>query len=225
MKRSIILILAGTLLLSCTGCGDTDNGSKGPAKQLPKQCTAAELEQKGIGITYESGSADTLHALDGPFIDTKITNEEEALQAVASLSDMIGCKDFYDEIRLYTVDSSMGFTHYIFAQYYEDIPFMTHRIILHVNEETQMIEYLTSAYIPEVNVSTKPDISTEDAKLKAEEAVPDHKFTNEPELALITKNKTSYLIWACSDQTKEAFAWIDAHSGEVLYSDNGERTD
>lgn len=225
MKRSMILMLAGAMLLSCAGCAGAESTQPAANLTLPEQLTAEDLEKKGIEISYNANLRDAPGSVYGQFVDFRIGDEQDALQALAALSGLLGCKDFYDEIRFYRKNTEPDFTHYIFAQYYHDIPFSSHRIILHVKNETQTVISLSSGYIPDVEINTVPDISAKDAKKKAEDAVPNRDFPEAPEPVLMYLENEVHLVWLCQNDANGAAAWIDAHSGEVLYAFNGERPD
>ena len=149
-------------------------------------------------------------------------SEEDAMQAIAAISDLLGCKNVYDELRLYTVSSSAGLTHYYFQQNYNGVPINSHRTILHVRDESHHIIDLQNSYFSEIELNTVPDISAEDAKKAAEEALPDCTLTELPELTITVKGDTPYLIW---NYNGSGDAEIDAHTGRVLYAFNGEIED
>lgn len=85
-----------------------------------------------------------------------------------------------------------------------------------------MTELTLPKQLTEIELNTVPDISAEDAKKAAEEALPDCTFTELPELTITVKGDTPYLIW---NYNGSGDAEIDAHTGRVLYAFNGEIED
>ena len=226
MKRSRILILIFAMLLCFTGC--TRNSASGPSAaettpviqaDLPAQHTAAELEQKGIVLTYINTSDNRIEDIAGDFAGIPIETDTDAMQAVASLSDLLGCKDVYDELRIYSKSESSDFCHYFFVQYYKGVPINSHRTILHVRADSKRVVSLQNSYFPNLSLSTEPDVSANAAKDAASAELPNHRFGT-PELIIRVEQETPHLIWyCCSDDN--ATADIDAHTGKVLYAFNG----
>ena len=230
MKCSKLLILCGMMLLCFPGCAAKSEQPETSAAAvpmteltLPKQLTESELIDRGIQFTYTVGPlGNTIDSIEGDFTGKPVESEEDAMQAIAAISDLLGCKNVYDELRLYTVSSSAGLTHYYFQQNYNGVPINSHRTNLHVRDESHCILELQNSFFPEIELNTVPDISAEDAKKIAEEALPDCTFTELPELTITVNGDTPYLIW---NYNGSGDAEIDAHTGRVLYAFNGEIED
>lgn len=226
MKRSKHLILCGMMLLCFTGCAAKSEQAGAPAAPMteltrPKQLTESELIDRGIQFTYTIGPlGKSIDNIEGDFTGKPVENDEDAMQAIAAISDLLGCKDVYDELRLYTVTSSGGLTHYYFQQNYNGIPINSHRTNLHVRDESHRIIFLQNSFFPDIELNTDPDISAKDAKKTAEKAVPDRKFTEKPQLEITVNGEAAFLIWDF-ESDDGGTAKIDAHTGEVLYAFNG----
>ena len=217
------------MLLCFTGCAakteQPETSAAAPVMELtlPKQLTESELIDRDIQFTYTVGPLGrTIDSIEGDFTGKPVETEEDAMQAIAAISDLLGCKNVYDELRLYDVSSGFGLTHYFFQQNYNGVPINSHRTILHVRDESHCILELQNSYFPAIELNTVPDISAEDAKKTAEEALPDCTFTELPELTIMVNGYTPYLIWNYQDNGD---AEIDAHTGRVLYAFNGEIED
>lgn len=232
MKRSKLLILCGMMLLCFTGCAaeskqPQSSQAGAPAAHmteltLPKQLTESELIDRGIQFTYTVGPlGKRIEDIEGDFTGKPVETEEDAMQAIAAISDLLGCKDVYDELRLYTVTTNSGLTHYYFQQNYNGIPINSHRTNLHVRDESHRIIDLQNSYFPAIELNTVPDISAKDAQKTAEKAVPDRKFNKKPQLEITVNGDAAFLIWAF-ESDDGGTARIDAHTGEVLYAFNGE---
>ena len=230
MKRSKHLILCGMMLLCFTGCAAKSEQAGAPAAPmteltLPKQLTESELIDRGIQFTYTIGPLEkSIDNIEGDFTGKPVENDEDAMQAIAAISDLLGCKDVYDELRLYTVTSSGGLTHYYFQQNYNGIPINSHRTNLHVRDESHRIMFLQNSFFPDIELNTVPDISAKDAKKTAEKAVPDRKFNEKPQLEITVNGDAAFLIWDF-ESDDGGTAKIDAHTGEVLYAFNGAISD
>ena len=227
MKCSKHLILCGMMLLCFTGCAAKSEQAGAPAAPMteltrPKQLTESELIDRGIQFTYTIGPlGKSIDNIEGDFTGKPVENDEDAMQAIAAISDLLGCKDVYDELRLYTVTSSGGLTHYYFQQNYNGIPINSHRTNLHVRDESHRIIFLQNSFFPDIELNTDPDISAKDAKKTAEKAVPDRKFNEKPQLEITVNGDAAFLIWDF-ESDDGGTAKIDAHTGEVLYAFNGE---
>ena len=227
MKRSKLLILCGMMLLCFTSCAAAQSSQAGaPAAPMtnltrPKQLTESELIDRGIQFTYTVGPlGKSIENIEGDFTGKPVETEEDAMQAIAAISDLLGCKDVYDELRLYTVTSGSGITHYYFQQNYNGIPINSHRTNLHVRDESHRIFYLQNSFFPDIELNTVPDVSAKDAKKTAEKAVPDRRFNKKPQLEITVNGDAAFLIWDF-ESDDGGTARIDAHTGEVLYAFNG----
>ena len=224
MKRSRILILLSAMLLCCSGCArnsapDSSVSETTPVirAELPQQLTAAELEQQGIVLEYDSD--DRIKDIDGDFAGFPIENDTDAMQAVASLSDLLGCKDVYDELRIYRKSEDPDFCHYFFVQYYKGIPINSHRTNLHVRADSKRVIDLQNSYFPDLDLNTEPDVSAEAAKEAASASLPGSEFGT-PELIILVHGNTPQLVWNFLG-TKGEEVQTDAHTGKVLYAFNG----
>ena len=232
MKRSKLLILCGMMLFCFPGCAAKSEQPETSAAAvpmteltLPKQLTERELIDRGIQFTYTDGPlGKSIDSIEGDFTGKPVETEEDAMQAIAAISDLLGCKNVYDELRLYTVSSSAGLTHYFFQQNYNGVPINSHRTILHVRDESHCIIDLQNSFFPDIELNTVPAISAKDAQKTAEKAVPDRKFNKKPQLEITVNGDAAFLIWDF-ESDDGGTARIDAHTGRVLYAFNGEIED
>ena len=128
-------------LLFCTVCASAVTSLSASAN-LPAQHTAEELEQQGIVLEDSKISGKPFLWIDGDFAGFPIRNENDAVQAVASVSELFGCTNFNQELRYTRSLTGLGFTHYYFRQYINGIPVTSDRTVLTVDADTQTVNDL-----------------------------------------------------------------------------------
>ena len=225
--RKVFLLIAA--LLCCTGCADqTEQAASEPGAvtvpvmelTLPQQLTESDLIRQGVEITYaDDFLGRRIRDIDGDFAGFPIENDTDAMKAVASLSDLLGCKDVYDELRIYRKSEDSDFCHYFFVQYYKGLPINSHRTNLHVRADSKRVIDLQNSYFPDLDLNTEPDVSAEAAKKAASASLPGSEFGT-PELIILVHGNTPQLVWNFLG-TKGEEVQTDAHTGKVLYAFNG----
>lgn len=145
MKRYLKICAAALLL---TGCADTEQ------RDLPPQLTEEMLRQRGV--TIEQDASGRVLYLTGSFSDEPIKDEKDAEEAVAALSDYLGCENVYDELRFENVETRVGFDIYTFQQYYEGLPVDGASVTLSAKTDTHLTDNLRSSYAAGIQLDTKP---------------------------------------------------------------------
>lgn len=93
------------------------------------------------------------------FTDVKITNETTAIEAVASVADMLGVKDTENELEVSRVDSLDGDKFYRISQKFKDFPVYGRSIVVSADENGNATA-LTSNYVPvDENINLEPSAS------------------------------------------------------------------
>lgn len=94
----------------------------------------------------------------GNFTDMKVTNEEEALEALSEISDL-QIQDVTKEFQLNYKETSEDITYYRFNQVYNDLLVYNHNVILAVDSNGAVSSF-SGYYIPKIDVdisSSKTD--------------------------------------------------------------------
>ena len=171
MKKGILAVLCCTALL----CGCSDSSSSSSVKETIastepeteaatssakyKQLTLDDINSKAEVVKHEG---DYIRIL-GHFTDFKIEDKDDAFKALASISDIIGCKDIDNEIRFYESGWNPESCVYTFHQYYKGLRTNSY-ITVDVKNETKEIEELSCRYNPELNVDITPTFTVEQVK-------------------------------------------------------------
>ena len=230
MKKGILAVLCCTALLC--GCSDSSSSSvketiasteteteAATSSAKYKQLTLDEVKSKAEVRNHEDGSID----IKGNFVDFRIEDKDDAFKALASISDIIGCKDIDNEIRFYKSKWSPQGVGYSFHQYYKGIR-TNSEIIVYVGNENKELELLTCAYYPEFQFDLTPTFTLEQVKeylaLKPEER--DCKYIwdkyEEPELIISFFEGDVRLGWMIRFIDGEtSYLVLDAHTGEFIF--------
>ncbi len=111
-------------------------------------------------------------AFEAGFTDVKVTDKKSALEAIASVADVIGIYNAQDELQCEYENSVRDSRYYRFQQYYNDIPVYGKTLSLAVNNNE--VSALVSNYEP-IDIELEYNISEKEAKqlLKEEFSVDD----------------------------------------------------
>ena len=218
MKRVILVAAAAMLLL--TGCtpNNTNSSTNSTPHELPPQITQEMLTQRGVKV--EQDSSGTVLYLTGSTQDAPVENADDAMQAVASLSDLLCCGDVYNELRFEAVQTRVGLDVYMFQQYYADLPVEGCGLTLTANADTHQIDSIRSSYAAGIQLNTEPSLSASDAKKAAKKELPRADGLHKPQLAVANRNGDFRLIWLIEGEDSERLE-LDANTGEVLYAFDG----
>ncbi len=231
MKKGILAVLCCTALLC--GCSDSSSSSvketiasteteteAATSSAKYKQLTLDEINSKAEVVNHEG---DYIRIL-GHFTDFKIENEEDAFKALASISDIIGCKDIDNDIRFYKSGWNQESCVYCFNQYYNGLRTNSY-ITVDVKNETKEIVELSCRYNPELNVDITPTFTLEQVKaylaLKPEERECKDLWDKyeEPELMISMDHEEPCLGWMIRFIDAEiSYLILDAHTGEYIIS-------
>lgn len=74
-------------------------------------------------------------ALEQGFTDIKVTDEKSALEAIASVADVIGIESVEDELKISSTNTIDGDTYYRFQQYYNDIPVYGNSLVISADKD------------------------------------------------------------------------------------------
>ncbi len=231
MKKGILAVLCCTALLC--GCSDSSSSSvkettasteteteAATSSAKYKQLTLDEIKSKAEVRNREDGTID----IEGNFVDFRIEDKDDAFKALASLSDIMGCKDIDNEIRFYKSRWSPKGVGYSFHQYYKGIR-TNSEIAVYVDNENKEIAYTSCGYYPELQIDLTPTFTLEQVKeylaLKPEERDCKHEWDKyeEPELMIFMDDVEPRLGWMIRFIDGEvSYLILDAHTGEYIIS-------
>lgn len=220
MKRILTLFAAAVLLCGCAQ--DTPDGSEHEAamqftEDMPEQLTREDLRKRAVQYAeVVDGCPEDLY---GDFADFEIRDADDAFRAVASVADILGIQNFKEEIRFYGSSESPSLVVYYFSQYYQDVPLVGRRTVLHVDPETRRAEALMSGYIPDIVLNTEPKISAEEAIAVTQEAYQVN-VPCDPELIIRSESSQLRLAWYLETDSDAPYeVWVDAQSGQIIYAE------
>lgn len=138
---------------------------------------------------------------------------EEILE---NLSELIGIKNFDNELRFEETTDCMCYTKYIFKQYYKGIELTNSDVFVLVNKATGEAEYLNSSFIPDFSIDTDPKINSKKAKKILKKEIGECEL-GDPELVIYSGNEGERsLAWSINVELLDVKAYIDAVSGELI---------
>lgn len=81
------------------------------------------------------------------FTDVLVTDEKSALEAIASVANVIGIENVDDELKISSINTVDSDTYYRFQQYYNNIPVYGNSIVISTDNESNATA-LTSNFVP-----------------------------------------------------------------------------
>lgn len=212
MKRRKIALLSMTALLLLSGCSQADDtSSKSEKPDFNNNVAVNYINENGEKV---------VDTIEGNFVNFTVANETDALNAIASVSELLGINDVQNEIEFTdTLRTAYGVS-YSFRQLYKGIPIANRRTVLTVDPESNEVLELLNGFYHIDGISTKPAVKADKAKEIAEKA---HNCTldSEPELQIsFRNNEEPNLVWIIEGNYKETGEVIvDAETGNILYSE------
>lgn len=220
MKRLLTFFMMLTVLTGCSA--GTPQEESGPVPQL----TLADLTKLNGGTPPEIEYRDNGYPehITGIVADFPVLTEEDACRAVRELSDLLGISDFDNELILAPAYGA-AYTVYPFYQYHEGMRVMGSVIMLYADQESGAPYYLFSSFIPDLTLDIEPVIDAESAAAIVEETYPYVAVSGEPVLMILSRDGQVNLVWDIRTHSSDPDeVYLDAHTGEVLYT-NTEETD
>ncbi|SHM52430.1 PepSY domain-containing protein [Ruminococcus flavefaciens] len=223
MKKAAIaafsIIMAG-MMFGCSG--KSSKSRRADAKERP---TSWSVEQRSLeDITPRDGETqvfikrdeedeDIIYLIQGTLSPDPVNNEEDALDVIASYSEVMGFDDVYSELRLrdtLTYDREID---YIFDQYCDNM--RAGKVELTVNIlNGNKAEVLKNDYMDLWGFSTKPKVSEAEA-IKCAEAKYTVKKGTKAELKIFEGPK---LVWEVPvAHTYVTDVYVDANNGDIVH--------
>lgn len=217
-KRTILVLISVLLVFSSmfTGCSDSSLGVNG-----------------GNSSTTSSEDLSDLNyvSLNEGFTDVVVKDEKTALEAVASVADMLGIKDVNKELKVCDVNKVDGDSFYRFQQYYNDVPVYGKTVVVAADENGNATD-LTSNCIgiyndlnhdfvdkqkvfDNVSKYLKKYINKNINIISSEEANEDNLYIYFEDI----NYSYVYILTVITDYGPFTI-YVNANNGEVIYADN-----
>lgn len=214
MKRLLAFSVMLTLLTGCSAT--TPQEESEPVPQL----TLDDLAALNGGMPPEVDYRDDGYPerITGIVADFPVLTEEDACRAVKGLSDLLGIRDFDNELRVTRTGGTVHTT-YMFFQYYDGLRVYGSTIILYTAQKSGDAYYLHSSFIPDLAIDTEPDIDAEEAAAIVEATYPYVSVAGEPVLMILSRDEQVNLVWDVRTYSSDPDeVYLDAHTGKVLYT-------
>lgn len=164
-----------------------------------------------VYVCYDNDGS--ISMLFGTLTDFTVDSPDEALIAIYSLQNIIGCKDPFNELVFSDVQSDGTELYYRFYQFYDSVSVTPGEVKI-ITDLDGNTTGLVNAYVP-INISTEPSIDADDAIKE----IADVKKVISSELIIWTMDTEPVLVWRIIfDSTKglDYTALVDADNGTVL---------
>ena len=173
----------------------------------------------------ESLSNQNYISMEEGFTGVKITDEQSALAAVASVSDSLGITDAEQELRISRVDTVGNDTYYRIQQYHQGLPVYGRNVIISANNTGTATALISNVVEPPSNADINPIVSQKDV----EEAIKNHADAryvsisplNDESLCIYSWGddnwRIAYQVSVSTDQNLYHYI-VDARNAEVLLS-------
>ena len=208
-NRALCAIVASWALVATllTGCGSSASSQSDGAAQTDQAAQSGDSSQSVSDATKKAimGEGIVSKFIGEKFYDKKVTNDEEALQAIKSAYDRIGADDSVVLELNAERPVEDGNTYYIYQQRVGGVLVYGASVKLIVNKDGDVVA-LSSSILP--NVKEPEAQSKIDAK-KAEEIVTEHCKNEDSVDVKIVPNATEQTIIILPNTTdRYAYAWV-----------------
>ncbi len=165
------------------------------------------------------------------FTDVKITDEKSAIEAVASVGNILGIKDASSELKVVFTNIRGTETYYRLQQCYNNIPVFGRNITVVADENGKPLA-LTSNYLHIEDIETEPSLNEEKIKEKITKAYGDVDSQINNGLIVYTLYDSTpilaYDVNVSKSNENDLFyeqCIISAENGDVIFKNNLIRTD
>ena len=168
-------------------------------------------------VKRDEGDDSIVRIIQGVLGASPVTNEQEALDLIASYSQEMGFGDVYSELKFAGTIEYGDMTDYRFDQYYGGLQVTGSFIELTVDESYRSLPVvINSTYTDMWGFDTKPRVSAE-AALKC--ASDKYKVTKEtvPKLTIYTGPTLVWIVPVSNSRVSDVY--IDASNGNTIHED------
>lgn len=221
MKKTAAVILSVLLAAGACSCSDKKSGKTAEHSDRPTAWTA---DQRSLDdVTPRNGEEmifvkrdeedDSVKLIQGVLSDSPINDENDALDLIASYSEVMGYVDVYSELRFSGAAEYGRNIDYRFDQYYKDVQVEQGFVEIMVDSsDGNKAVVLTSNYTDTWGMSVKPKVSSTEAVRCAEEKY--KAVRGEAPKLTIYSGKLAWRVTVDDENVYEVI--IDAKNGEML---------
>lgn len=154
------------------------------------------------------------------FTDVRITDEETAIEAVASVADVLGIDDAKNELKISNINAIGGDNYYCLQQYYNDIPVYGRTISVAADKDGTASALTSNFNRIEEKIELEPAVSKEDIEKSVKEYlgidnVEIQQFSSENLVIYNLDNTNATLAYNLSVGGTDSVI-VDAKTAEIL---------
>ena len=216
---SVISVLLAGMMFGCSG--KSSKSRRADAKERP---TSWSVEQRSLeDITPRDGETqvfikrdeedeDIIYLIQGTLSPDPVNNEEDALDVIASYSEVMGFNDVYSELQFRGTIEYDTKVDYVFDQYCDNMKAGSVELTVdHISGNKP--EILISNYMDLWNFNTKPKVSEAEA-IKCAEAKYKVDKGAKAELKILSGPVLAWCVPVTNENVCEVY--IDAGNGDIV---------
>lgn len=149
IKRIAVVLISALLVFATalSGCSSSSQSVNGKTSLK--------------GASSENVSDLNYVSLDEGFTNVIVKDEESAMDAVASVADILGIEDVEKELKVCDVNTVDGDSFYRFQQYYNDIPVYGKTVVVAADENNTATNLVSNTCMVEIE-DTVPNLNVDD---------------------------------------------------------------
>ena len=223
MKKAAAVVIS--VLTAAAMCGCSAKGSKSKRADAKEKPTSWAVEQRTLDdVTPRSGETqifvkrdeeddDIIYLIQGVLSPDSVNDKDEALDVIASYSEVMGFNDVYSELQFSKTIEYASKVDYVFDQYCDNLK--AGSVELTVNRRSgNKAEVLKSDYMDLWDFNTTPKVSEAEA-IKCAEAKGKVRKDKKPELKIFVGPKR---VWAVPvDYSYVIEVYVDANNGDIVH--------
>lgn len=220
----------------CPECGAEINTKKKLSKKaqafIACACCLVLIITGTIGGLYFKNSVENNNEEDSNYImlnegftDVKVTDEKSALEAINTVSDIIGINDVNNELKAQCVDTIDNTTFYRFQQYYNDIPVYGKSVNMPVYSDGQVAALTSNYCVLNNDLPTEATASQSDMEKSLKKYFDNQDITLESLdvsklVYYITEDNKAVLAYELRNTVAGYVVFVNANSSEVIFSNS-----
>lgn len=222
MKKAAAAVIS--VLTAAAMCGCSAKGSKSKRADAKEKPTSWAVEQRTLDdVTPRSGETqvfvkrdeeddDIIYLIQGVLSPDSVNDKDEALDVIASYSEVMGFNDVYSELQFSKTIEYASKVDYVFDQYCDNLKAGSVELTVdHISGNKP--EILISNYMDLWDFNTKPKVSEAEAIKCAEARYKVDKGTK-AELKILSGPLLAWCVPVTNDDVCEVY--IDARNGDIV---------
>ena len=222
MKKAAAAVIS--VLTAAAMCGCSAKGSKSKRADAKEKPTSWGIEQRTLDdVTPRSGETqvfvkrdeeddDIIYLIQGELSSDPVNDKDEALDVIASYSEVMGFNDVYSELQFRSTIEYGSNVDYLFDQYCDNMK--AGSVELTVNRMNgNKAEVLVSDYMDLWDFNTKPKVSEAEAIKCAKAKYKVDKGTK-AELKILSGPLLAWCVPVTNENVCEVY--IDAGNGDIV---------